>query len=40
VSVSENPVRIRIARPYDAAALLELKRRLDEEMAVILPAPS
>jgi hypothetical protein len=31
VSTEENPVRIRTARPYDAAALLDLKRQLDEE---------
>jgi RimJ/RimL family protein N-acetyltransferase len=39
VSVSENPVRIRIARPYDAAALLDLKHRLDEETAFMMYEP-
>ena len=39
MSVSENPVRIRTARPYDAAALLELKRRLDEETAFMMYEP-
>jgi hypothetical protein len=39
VSVSENPVRIRAARPYDAAALLDLKHRLDEETAFMMYEP-
>jgi len=36
VSVSQNPVRIRTARPYDAAALLDLKHRLEEEAALMI----
>lgn len=39
MSVSENPVRIRTARPYDAAALLDLKHRLDEETAFMMYEP-
>jgi len=39
VSVAENPVRIRTARPYDAAALLDLKRQLDEETAFMMYEP-
>jgi len=39
VSVSENPVRIRTARPYDAPALLDLKHRLDEETAFMMYEP-
>ena len=39
MSVSQNPVRIRVARPYDAAALLDLKRRLDEETAFMMYEP-
>jgi RimJ/RimL family protein N-acetyltransferase len=39
VSVTENPVRIRTARPYDAAALLELKRQLDSETAFMMYEP-
>jgi len=34
-----NAVRIRIARPYDAAALLDLKRQLDEETAFMMYEP-
>jgi len=37
--VSENPVRIRTARPYDAPALLDLKHRLDEETAFMMYEP-
>jgi RimJ/RimL family protein N-acetyltransferase len=33
------PVRIRTARPYDAAALLDLKRQLDEETAFMMYEP-
>jgi hypothetical protein len=36
VSLTENPVRIRTARPYDAAALLDLKRQLDSETAFMM----
>jgi RimJ/RimL family protein N-acetyltransferase len=32
-------VRIRVARPYDAAALLELKRQLDRETAFMMYEP-
>lgn len=32
-------VRIRTARPYDAAALLDLKRQLDEETAFMMYEP-
>jgi RimJ/RimL family protein N-acetyltransferase len=39
VSTEENPVRIRAARPYDAAALLDLKRQLDEETAFMMYEP-
>jgi hypothetical protein len=33
------PVRIRAARPYDAAALLELKQRLDQETPFMMFEP-
>jgi GNAT superfamily N-acetyltransferase len=39
VSAERNAVRIRIARPYDAAALLDLKRQLDEETAFMMYEP-
>lgn len=39
MSVTENPVRIRTARPYDAAALLDLKRQLDSETAFMMYEP-
>jgi RimJ/RimL family protein N-acetyltransferase len=39
VSVAGNPVRIRTARPYDAAALLDLKRQLDSETAFMMYEP-
>jgi RimJ/RimL family protein N-acetyltransferase len=39
VSTERNPVRIRNARPYDAAALLDLKRQLDEETAFMMYEP-
>ena len=39
MSVSQNQVRIRTARPYDAAALLDLKHRLDEETAFMMYEP-
>ena len=39
MSAERNPVRIRIARPYDAAALLDLKRQLDEETAFMMYEP-
>jgi RimJ/RimL family protein N-acetyltransferase len=39
VSVAENPVRVRTARPYDAAALLDLKHQLDEETAFMMYEP-
>ena len=39
MSVAENPVRIRTARPYDAAALLDLKRQLDEETSFMMYEP-
>jgi len=34
-----NPVRIRTARPYDAAAFLDLKRQLDEETVFMMYEP-
>ncbi len=34
-----DPARIRAARPYDAAALLELKRQLDRETAFMMYEP-
>jgi hypothetical protein len=36
VSVSQNPVRIRVARPYDTAALLDLAR----DLAVVARSPN
>jgi RimJ/RimL family protein N-acetyltransferase len=39
VSAAENPVRVRTARPYDAAALLDLKRQLDDETAFMMYEP-
>jgi len=39
VSAERNAVRIRSARPYDAAALLDLKRQLDEETAFMMYEP-
>ena len=39
MSVAKNPVRVRTARPYDAAALLDLKRQLDEETAFMMYEP-
>jgi RimJ/RimL family protein N-acetyltransferase len=39
VNAERNPIRIRIARPYDAAALLDLKRQLDEETAFMMYEP-
>jgi RimJ/RimL family protein N-acetyltransferase len=39
VSTEENPVRIRTARQYDATALLDLKRQLDEETAFMMYEP-
>lgn len=39
MSVTGNPVRIRTARPYDAAALLDLKRQLDSETAFMMYEP-
>ena len=39
MSVAENPVRIRTAQPYDAAALLDLKRQLDEETSFMMYEP-
>jgi len=39
VSGKPNAVRIRTARPYDAAALLELKHQLDEETAFMMYEP-
>jgi len=39
VSALGAPVRIRPARPYDAAALLELKRQLDRETAFMMYEP-
>ena len=39
MSAAAAPVRIRPARPYDAAALLELKRQLDQETAFMMYEP-
>ena len=39
MSAERNAVRIRTARPYDAAALLDLKRQLDEETAFMMYEP-
>ena len=39
MSAERNAARIRIARPYDAAALLDLKRRLDEETTFMMYEP-
>ena len=39
MSAEAAPVRIRPARPYDAAALLELKRQLDHETAFMMYEP-
>ena len=39
MSTERNAVRIRIARPYDATALLDLKRQLDEETAFMMYEP-
>ena len=39
MSAERNAVRIRSARPYDAAALLDLKRQLDEETAFMMYEP-
>jgi RimJ/RimL family protein N-acetyltransferase len=39
VSAVPAPVRIRAARPYDAAALLELKHQLDRETAFMMYEP-
>ena len=39
MSTEADPVRIRPARPYDAAALLELKRQLDQETAFMMYEP-
>ena len=39
MNAERNPIRIRIARPYDAAALLDLKRQLDEETAFMMYEP-
>jgi len=39
VSTDAAPVRIRAARPYDAAALLELKRQPDRETAFMMYEP-
>jgi RimJ/RimL family protein N-acetyltransferase len=39
VSAERNAVRIRTARPYDAAALLDLKHQLDEETAFMMYEP-
>jgi RimJ/RimL family protein N-acetyltransferase len=36
VTAEPNAVRIRTARPYDAAALLDLKRQLDEETSFMM----
>jgi len=38
--VAGNPVRIRTARPYDAAARLDLKRQLDSETAFMMYEPN
>ena len=39
MSAERNTARIRTARPYDAAALLDLKRQLDEETAFMMYEP-
>jgi RimJ/RimL family protein N-acetyltransferase len=39
VSAAPAPVRIRAARPYDAAALLELKHQLDRETSFMMYEP-
>ena len=39
MNAERNAIRIRIARPYDAAALLDLKRQLDEETAFMMYEP-
>ena len=39
MSGKPNALRIRTARPYDAAALLELKHQLDEESAFMMYEP-
>ena len=39
MSTERKTVRIRTARPYDAAALLDLKRQLDEETAFMMYEP-
>ena len=39
MSAERNAVRIRTARPYDAAALLDLKRQLDEETSFMMYEP-
>ena len=39
MSTGRNAVRIRTARPYDAAALLDLKHQLDEETAFMMYEP-
>ena len=39
MSVPSTPARIRAARPYDAAALLDLKRQLDAETAFMIYEP-
>ena len=39
MSAERNAVRIRVARPYDAAALLDLKRQLDEDTAFMMYEP-
>jgi len=39
VSAVPAPARIRTARPYDAAALLELKHQLDRETAFMMYEP-
>ena len=39
MSTERNAVRIRTARPYDAAALLDLKHQLDEETAFMMYEP-
>jgi RimJ/RimL family protein N-acetyltransferase len=39
VSAERNAARVRTARPYDAAALLDLKHQLDEETAFMMYEP-
>ena len=39
MSVAGDPVRIRTARPYDAAALLDLMHQLDSETAFMMYEP-